>query len=67
MNSGVPEGLAVPSPLVTSVVLPLRDTYIKANDINKSKPTNRTSFLRENQSGHHNIELKKMKTYNLTT
>ena len=66
MNSGVPEGLAVPAPLVTSVVLLLRDTYIKTNDINKREPTSRTSFIRENQNGHHDIELKKMKTYNLT-
>ena len=28
---------------------------------------NRTSFLRGNRSGHHNTELKNVKTYNLTT
>ena len=75
MNSGAPEELAVPAPLVTPVVLLLNDTKIIWQSrwtpiyVNKTpKNINKTwTFLRGNRNGHHNMELKAWRRVILTT
>ena len=63
MNSGAPEGLAVPASQPT--LTKYKYKYIYSTSIKHETPTkqmgvktNRTSFLCEIRSGHHNTELK---------